>query len=584
MERAGLGERELELSVSATPTRVARTVRPGTHRIWVRSLAALLAVVASAAACATAPTPGSEPALAKIDGGLLVAAHADPSSMLSVIVRERTPASSLAEETARELGGRSIHELTIVGGFSTRLPASALDDLAESEAVARIWGDAAVTVNSVDMGKFDTWPANTIWQKTIRLPQVPSTYTGAGVSVAVLDTGVSPVADLGNRVLARVDFTPEHDGYDRFGHGTHMAGIVAGNGAASAGGWVGTAPGANIVSVKVAGADGSTDVSVVLAGLEWIVEHRAQYNIRVLNLSFGTDSTQPYQVDPLDYAVERAWFAGIFVVVSAGNRGPGPGTLNKPGDDPFVLTVGAADLRNTIPASDDVIAEFSSSGPATGTKPEISAPGVTIVSSRAIGSAVDVAHPSARVGDAYFKGTGTSQAAAVVSGIAARMFQANPSLTPNVAKAILMGTAGKANGLKSAPLVDAAGAVQATLSHAYDKKPANQGLVPSTGLGSLEASRGSFHVYADLNGDGVPEPVQGEVDVLGQAWDGRSWSGRSWSAEAWASSAWCAYVAESPGWEARSWSGRSWSGTSWDGRSWSGQNWTGQGWSGGIWG
>ncbi len=314
------------------------------------------------------------------------------------------------------------------------------------------------------------------------------------------------------------------------------------------------------------------------------MEHRAQYNIRVLNLSFGTDSTQPYQVDPLDYAVERAWFAGIFVVVSAGNRGPGTGTLNKPGDDPFVLTVGAADLKNTIPASDDVIAEFSSGGPVGGTKPEISAPGVTIVSSRAVGSSIDVAHPSARVGDAYFKGTGTSQAAAVVSGVAARMFQANPALTPNVAKAILVGTAGKGAGLKNAPLVDAAGAVQASLSHAYDKRPANQGLVPSTGLGSLEASRGSFHVYADINGDGIPEPVQGEIDVLGQAWDGRSWSGRSWSAESWASSTWCAYVGESPGWEARSWSGRSWSGTSWDGRSWSGQNWTGQGWSGGIWG
>jgi serine protease AprX len=550
-----------------------------------RSLALSVGIAIVTASCATASASTAPAARAKVDGALLSASERDPGSLLPVIVREQTPSSSEAEEMARDLGGRAIHELTIVGGFSAQLPASAVLELADSDAVTRIWGDAPVTVNAVDMGKFDTWAANTVWQKTIRLPQVPSPYTGAGVSVALLDTGVSQVPDLGNRVLARVDFTPEHDGYDRYGHGTHMAGIIAGDGTASGGAWKGSAPGANLVSVKVAGADGSTDVSVVLAGLEWIVDHRAQYNIRVLNLSFGTDSTQPYGVDPLDYAVERVWFSGILVVVSAGNRGPGSGTLNKPGDDPYVLTVGAADLKNTIPSSDDVIAEFSSRGPVGGpAKPEISAPGVTLVSPRAVGSAIDQSHPSARVGDAYFKGTGTSQAAAVVSGVAARMFQANPALTPNIAKAILMGTAFKAAGLKSAPLVDATGAVLATLSHTYDSKPANQGLVPSTGLGSLEASRGSFHVYADLNGDGVPEPVVGEVDVLGQAWDGRSWSGRSWSSESWASGTWCAYVEESPAWEGRSWSGRSWSGTSWDGRSWSGQNWTGQGWSGGLWG
>ena len=578
-----LVERVLGMSSIDGP-RSREVARPTSMRrahTRARSLALGLSLVVLAATWATATAaPGA--ARAKIDGALLTAAERAPGSMLSIIVRERTPSSSDAEAAARELGGRTIHELTIVGGFSARLPGSALLELAGSDAVMRIWGDAPVTVNSVDMGRFDTWPANTIWQKTIRLPQVPSAYTGTGVAVALLDTGVSQVPDLGNRVVARVDFTPEHDGYDRYGHGTHMAGIIAGDGSASGGGWAGIAPGANLVSVKVAGADGSTDVSVVLAGLEWVVDHRAQYNIRVLNLSFGTDSTQPYQLDPLDYAVERVWFSGILVVVSAGNRGPGPGTLNKPGDDPFVLTVGAADLRNTIPANDDAIAVFSGSGPVgSPVKPEISAPGVTIVSSRAVGSTIDQAHPLARVGDAYFKGTGTSQAAAVVSGVAARMFQANPALTPNVAKAILMGTAKRSSGLKSAPLVDAAGAVLASLSHAFDTRPANQGLVPSAGLGSLEASRGSFHVYADLNGDGIPELVQGEVDVLGQTWDGRSWSGRSWSAESWASGTWCAYVAESPGWEARSWSGRSWSGTSWDGRSWSGQDWTGQGWSGG---
>jgi serine protease AprX len=552
-------------------------------RAW--ALAVVLSLAALATTWTSAPAAASPEARAKVDGALLEAAEHAPKSTLSIIVRERRPSSSIAEDLVRELGGRVTRELSIVGGFAARLPGSAISALARSDAVMRIWGGARVSVATVDMGKFDTWPANTIWKKTIRLPQVSGAYTGQGVTVALLDTGVSQVPDLGNRVLARVDLTPEHDGYDRYGHGTHMAGIIAGDGTSSGGAWTGAAPGANIVSVKVAGADGSTDVSVVLAGLEWVVDHQAEYNIRVLNLSFGTDSRQPYQVDPLDYAVERAWFSGILVVVSAGNRGPCWATINKPGDDPFVLTVGAADLKGTIAAFDDGIAEFSSRGPTWSgfAKPEISAPGVTIVSSRDVGSTIDNAHPLARVDDAYFKGTGTSQAAAVVSGVAALMFQANPNLTPDIAKAILMRTAMRTRGLMNAPLVDAFGSVWAALNNALHIRPANQGLVPSTGLGSLEASRGSFHVYADLNGDGVPELVRGEIDVLGQTWDARSWSARSWSAESWGSTVWSDYVAESPGWEARSWSGRSWSGTAWDGRSWSGRDWTGQFWSGGIW-
>lgn len=523
--------------------------------------------------------------VAKVDAGLQRAADS-ASGPLSVIVRETTPASSEAERLVSALDGRVVRELAIVGGFSAQIPSDRLAELADSPTVARIWGDGQVTVQQVDMGRFDTLPANTVWQRSIRLPQATASgHTGAGVTVAVLDTGISQVADLGDRVLARVDFTPELDGYDRYGHGTHMAGIIAGDGTSSAGAWVGVAPGANLVSVKVAGADGSTDVSVVLAGLEWIVSHKDEYGIRILNLAFGTDSMQPYEVDPLNYAVEQAWFAGIFVVVSAGNRGSETGTINKPGDDPFVLTVGAADLRDTIQVSDDTIAPFSSAGPTADgfTKPDISAPGVTLVSNRVIAGTADLHHPLARIGDAYFKGSGTSQAAAVVSGVAALMFQADPSLTPDVAKAILMGTAKSANGLKTTPLVDAFGAAEAALRHRYDARPANQGLVPSNGLGSLEGSRGTFHVYADMDGDGVMEPVVGEVDVLGALWDARSWSARSWSSGSWDGAAWSPYVAESDGWDARSWSARSWSGTCWDARSWSGSDWSAAGWSGGSW-
>ena len=182
--------------------------------------------------------------------------------------------------------------------------------------------------------------------------------TGTGVTVALVDTGVADVTDLAGRVLdvtdpltgvikRCVDFSGEGQCGDSYGHGTFLAGIIAGTGASSNGRWKGMAPGAKIISLKVAGRDGSSDVSKVLAAIQWAVSFRQQYGIRVLNLSLGTDSTQSWKVDPLNYAVERAWQAGIVVTVAASNRGPSPGTISKPGDDPWVLTVGAVDDRGT---------------------------------------------------------------------------------------------------------------------------------------------------------------------------------------------------------------------------------------------
>ena len=265
-----------------------------------------------------------------------------------------------------------------------------------------------------------------------------------------------------------------------------MAGVIAGNGAASDGKWRGVAPGAKLVSVKVAGPDGSTDVSVVIAALQWVVTHRAQYGIKVLNLSFGTDSLQPYAIDPLNAAVERAWAAGITVVVSSGNRGPG--TINKPGDDPFVITVGAVDVHQTVDRKDDEVAPFSSSAITQDgfAKPDIVAPGTTIVATRDVGSTIDGFHQDAVVDEDYFKGTGTSQAGAVVSGVAALLYQANPTLKPSAVKSILMGST-----FRSLPvphgggsgMVDALGALQSIGSGDW----ANAGLIRSLGAGSLEA-------------------------------------------------------------------------------------------------
>jgi serine protease AprX len=547
---------------------------PRRRNRWIAPLL-LLPIVA---ALLVGARPAPDPWLRKVDSALVTAATLAPDSTLPLIVRETAPASDTAERRVRDLGGTVERDLPIVGGFSATLPASALSELARSDAVGIVWGDDEIRTQSSDTSAYDSWDPNSSWRKAIRLAQVDGEYTGAGVTVAVLDTGVSKVADLGNRVLARVDLTPDHDGEDAFGHGTHLAGIVAGSGAASDGRWRGVASRSRLVSVKVAGRDGSTDVSVVIAGLQWVASHRSDYNIRVLNLAFGTDGKQTYSLDPLNYAVEQVWFAGVLVVVAAGNRGSDAGTINKPGDDPFVLTVGAVDVKGTAERDDDDVAPFSSRGPTQDgfRKPNLVAPGITIVSARVPGSTIDQLHPAARVGDSYFKGTGTSQAAAIVSGVAALMFQADPSLTPDVAKATLIGTADRSSSLGNASgsgLVDAYGAVNATRTGKYRYAPANQGLVPSSGLGSIEESRGTLHVYADPDGDGELDRVRGEVDVLGDRWNSTSWSSTSWSS----------LTSLSSGWDSTSWSGTSWSGTSWSSTSWSSTSWSSMSWSSTSW-
>lgn len=563
-------------TVLALPVGQGRIDTAATLRKAIAVAIVLTALATSVQAVATLSLPS------KAEPTLMPSATAGRGSMLQVIVRERTPSSAEAEMLVGRLGGNVIHELPMVGGFSARLPANALPDLVESSSVAQVWRDGRIRMAGLDLGGLlggtDSYPINKVWKQSIHLP---SAYTGSGVTVAVLDTGVTRLADLGNRVLARVDFSPDHDGYDRYGHGTHMAGLVAGNGALSGGTYAGAAPKANLVSVKVAGRDGSTDVSVVIAAMQWIVAHRTKYNIRVLNLSFGTDAIQPYLLDPVDFAVEKVWKSGIVVVVAAGNRGSLPGTINKPADDPFVITVGAADLKGTTGGSDDVVAPFSSRGPTHDllAKPDLVAPGTGMVSNRAAGSMLDIQYPAARVGQSYFKGSGTSQAAAIVSGVAALMIQAKPSITPDVVKATLVGTARRMGGLlnllgldgSGAGMVDATAAVNAAKWGRYSSEPANRGLLTlgSTGLGLIQLSRDSSAlVYSDLNGDGLLDLVSGEVDALGRTLLGNTWS------EVWSENPWAPYVFEAIGWEGKTWGGKTWGGTSWGGKTWGGKTWS----------
>ena len=337
------------------------------------------------------------------------------------------------------------------------------------------------------------------------------------------------------------------------------------------------APDARLVNVKVADSTGATDVSQVIAGIDWVVQHRHDngLNIRVLNLSFGTDSAQGYRDDPLAFAAEVAWRNGIVVVVAAGNEGTGTGHLSDPAIDPYVLSVGANAAAGTPSVSDDAVTDFSSRGDGV-RNPDLVAPGKSLVGLRVPGSWIDKNHPEGLVNDRYFRGSGTSQAAATVSGAVADLLQQRPSLTPDQVKALLTGTAAP---VPNAPAVaQGAGMINVNAAVNAATPAAVQSWARSTGAGSLEAARGSLH----LERDGVR--LDGERDIFGQPFDtgamatvteaGSSWSGGTWNGSSWSGSSW----------SGSSWSGSSWSGSTWSGSSWSGSSWSGSSWSDAMWG
>jgi serine protease AprX len=226
-----------------------------------------------------------------------------------------------------------------------------------------VTADATVSVQSTMESTGPHTPSDAFLQETGAAQLAASGDTGQGVTVAVLDTGVDNLPDLSGRLIGGVDLTGGNNPYqDDYGHGTFVAGLIAGNGASSDGQYPGEAPGANLVSIKVAGANGTTRLGTLILALQWAVDHRGGYGIKVLNLSLGFHPTESTVLNPLDRAVEAAWNTGITVVASAGNAGPFNGTILSPGDDPLVITVGAQDDMATPSASDDEMNNFSSAG------------------------------------------------------------------------------------------------------------------------------------------------------------------------------------------------------------------------------
>ena len=507
---------------------------------------------------------------------------AEPRGDVRVVVQAEDGASAELQREVRRLGGQVTRSLPIVDGFAATLPAAAARRLAGAPGVAVLSEDRAVHVQGGGAAS-----GSAIGPRVLQAPAAWSAgATGKGVTVALVDTGVADVPDLAGRIVpVRDDRTgqtsPCYDlsgagsCRDTYGHGTFMAGLIAGDGTSRGGAPTGTAPDARLLSVKVAGADGAADVSTVLAAIQWVVSFRERYGIQVLNLSLGTDSTQPWEDDPLNYAVERAWDAGILVVVASSNRGPEPGTIAKPGDDPWVVTVGAVDDQGTPGTGDDRVPDFSSRGPTLDgiAKPDVVAPGGHVLSLRAPGSRLDRDFPPADASSPYRSGSGTSMSAALVSGVAALALQADPSLSPDRLKRALTDSARPV--AADDPSAVGAGMVAADrVTTTPAAGAANAGLRHSSGRGSLGGSRGSLDLRAD--------------DVLGTALTGRQtaqillWDATGFTTGSWTPATWYTSVNATLGWNTASWDGE-FAGSNWTGSNWTGSNWTGSNWTGSSW-
>ena len=539
----------------------------------------------------------------------------------SVIVHATAAGVQRAQNLVRAAGGNVVRQLPIIDGFSAKVPSGAVASLKRDPSIVSVTGNTKLRPESdgysalADMGSMYNVTlitgAQAMWG---------AGYTGKGVDVALIDSGVVPVDGLKGQYVNGPDLSfesqsPDLRYLDTFGHGTHLAGIIAGRSSAAVSGdyvgdythFLGMAPDSRLVSIKVADAHGSTDVSQVIAAIDWVVQHRHDndLNIRILNLSYGTNSTQDSSDDPLAFAAEVAWRKGIVVVAAAGNKGyAATGSLTDPASDPWVLAVGSADTNGTTTMVDDTVSSFSSSSnwdTTSGGRPvDLVAPGAHIVSLRDPGSQIDLKHgDTGLVSATLFRGSGTSQAAAVVSGAAALILQQRPGLKPDEVKRLLTESATPINAQAASEgngELDLAAGLAWPDSMVLGYNQANY-IARGNGKGSLEASRGDSNLVMDgvmlsgardifghwFNSSAMANAETNSSSWSGGVWNGNTWSGNSWSGNSWSCDTWSGNSWSGNSWSGVEWTGNSWSGNSWSGNSWSANNWSGNSWSSDIW-
>jgi serine protease AprX len=444
-----------------------------------------------------------------------------------------------------KLGGAVLGQLPIVNGLVASLDHNGILSLSNQSNVVYISKDRPLTPFFDNAAPAVN--AQAAWS---------SNYTGAGVGVALIDSGVNNHPDLVttgflpfSRIVYNKSFVPgDSSAADAYGHGTHIAGLIAGNGLSSTGpifsqNFKGIAPGAHIVNLRVLDANGSATDSTVIAAINQAINLKSQYNIRVINLSLGRGVFESYKLDPLCQAVEKAWKNGIVVVVAAGNNGrfqptSGYGTVTSPGNDPYVLTVGSMKPMGTPQRTDDLIASYSSKGPTVLdhiVKPDLVAPGNLLVSTETSNTTLYNTELDNRVpysayiyggpsspSKFYFELSGTSMATGVVSGAVADLLQAHPTLTPDQVKARLMKTASKSFPTTSSVYDPTSGI---TYTSQYDIFTVGAGYVDlAAAMASTELSSGTAKsptaVYNSNTGNVTLTSDASAVWGLSQAWSG----------------------------------------------------------------
>jgi serine protease AprX len=480
-------------------------------------------------------------------------AHASDGGAPRAVIVEAA-SSEAAARSVESVGGTVDLSLPIIAAVAAHVSDDGIAAL-DPNPTLHVTPDAAMhsTSDSFDASVLDPQVA------AINPGATWSSDAGSGVGIALVDTGVADTPDLnGSRLVRSPDFSGEGDGIDHYGHGTFMAGLIAGDGTASAGSpnrHLGVAPGATLVSVKVAQADGSSSLSRVIAGIGWAVTNRDAYDIGVLNLSFGLDAPMTYLQNPLDAAAEAAWSSGITVVASAGNNGDEG--VTSPGDDPYVITVGSTDTRGTATTSDDTVPTWSGRDRGEGhAKPDVVAPGVSLVSLRAPGSTIDVQHPTARVGADYFRGTGTSMSTAVVSGAAAVLLSHHGNATPDDVKGALVDSAVQIG--RQAGAIDLAAA-------------------------DTTVARSDWWQHFHVAFDGLDRGLKKGMPWTASRWTDETWAASRWTASRWTASRWTASRWTTLEWSASRWTASRWTASRWTASRWTASRWTASRWTSDLW-
>jgi serine protease AprX len=491
-------------------------------------------------------TNGSDKITAQVPAGLIADARANPDQVFHVIVQgtKGNSSATVANDVTNQ-NGKLKHAFQSISGVAGDVTGKDLLKLARHPHILSITLDGPVVSQALPVAP--STPDSSMWAASTQVDSLWNTtdpWTGRVIgpapkapAIAIVDSGVdaSKVADFGSRVVASVNFSslsPNATG-DQEGHGTMVAGIAAGASAAHPG----AAQNAPIVDLRTADGNGQSVTSDVIAATDWILANKDKYNIKVANYSMAGSSTVSFRYDPLDRAVESLWLNGIVVVAASGNHGTGTGPVemsHSPGNDPFVITVGAVDQQQTSDPSDDTIPSWSAYGSTMDgfSKPDLVAPGRYMVAPVPMDSTIATTVPDRIVAPGYIWMSGTSFSAPVVSGAAAQILARHPDWTPDEVKGALM--------LTAAYLPNAVGA------------SAGVGEVDAGTAASLDFTPPSPNegFYAFVS----PDPATGSNTFNAAAWSSAVQSDASWSSAAWSSAAW-----SSAAWSSASWSSASWS-------------------------